>query len=153
MSLLAVAIAIGMLSGVLSTAVIACYRQGVLVRLNTVTLGINILLNVILIPRYQATGSAIALVITEALGFAVVLFVLAKRTEGSFPLRAFALLVVPILVCLGIGEILVDTQWVIRLAAMCVVYGAVVLTLRITTIDELRELTKRRVRADQNANA
>ena len=153
MSVLAVAIAIGMLSGVLSTAVIACYRQGVLVRLNTVTLVINIVLNIVLIPRYQATGAAIALVITEALGFAVVLYFLAKRTDGSFPLRAFALLAIPIVICLGIGELLADANWIIRLAAMCVAYVALVLGLRITTVDEVRQLTKRGVDADQVAHA
>lgn len=153
MSLLAVAIAIGMLSSVLSTAVIACYRQGVLVRLNTVTLAINIVLNIILIPRLQATGAAIALVVTEALGFSVVLFVLASRTRGSFPLRAFGLLVIPIVACLGLGELLADVHWVIRLGAMCAAYAALVLGLRITTMDEVRQLTKRRGHADQVANA
>ncbi len=153
MRLLAVAIAIGMLSAVLSTAVIACYRQGVLTRLNTVTLSANIVLNVILIPRFQATGAATALVATEALGFTVVLFVLVRRSDGAFPLRAFALLVVPIIVCLGIGELLIDVPWGVRLAAMCAAYATLVLVLRITSVAEIRQLMKRRARADEAVGA
>lgn len=144
-SVLAIAIAIGMISAVLSTAIIACHRQGVLTRLNTVTLGINIVLNLLLIPHFQATGAAIALVATEALGFTVAMWVLSRSHHGVFPLRAFALLPIPLAGSLAVGELL-GVHWLLRLAAMSAVYGTLILMLRITSVDEIRGLVQWRKR-------
>ncbi|GAC67483.1 flippase [Gordonia soli] len=95
LALLFLAAAITFLNGSASQALFAAHDQHFLLRLNAVTLTINIVLNVILIPLLGAVGAGIALVATEVIGFVVARVRLARRSPVREPWSFIVRLAIP----------------------------------------------------------
>ncbi|SDI99707.1 Membrane protein involved in the export of O-antigen and teichoic acid [Frankineae bacterium MT45] len=66
--ILLVAVALTFFTGLLGQALFAAHDQRFLLRLNVVNLGVNILLNLVLIPSHGAVGAGVALVASELSG-------------------------------------------------------------------------------------
>ncbi|GAB3133841.1 flippase [Tsukamurella serpentis] len=94
LGLLFVAVAIRLITGTLSQALFAAHDQVFLLRLNIVSLLVNIALNLALIPMFGAEGAAAALVASELLGFTVATWRLTARTPYRTP-WGFALRLMP----------------------------------------------------------
>ncbi|KAA1372965.1 oligosaccharide flippase family protein [Aeromicrobium fastidiosum] len=90
LALLFVAVGVTFLNGTVSQALFAAHEQAFLVRLNVVNLGINIVLNLVLIPLWGAAGAALALLVTELIGQVVASWRLSRRCAYRTP-WAFAI--------------------------------------------------------------
>lgn len=95
LGLLFVAAALTFLTGAASQALFAAHDQHFLMRLNAVTLGLNIVANIALIPAFGATGAAAALVGTEVIGLAASRWRLHTRKLYREPLPFGARLLLP----------------------------------------------------------
>lgn len=138
----ALAIAIGMVLALVSAALVAAHEQRFLTRLSTFNLVLNIALNLILIPRYQAMGSAIALVVSELSGLIVSMVMLSKHYGWVLSARSM-LLIPPVLAALATEQFLGGQNWALRLAACGVVYACAALALGAVRIGEMRRLLRR----------
>lgn len=136
--LLAIAVCISMISGVASTAVIARGQQGILTKLNTVNLIFNIALNVAMIPVWGAEGAARALVITEATGMLIVLWVIFHDEPRAFPWRSLRL-IVP-LVAAHLVASFMPGGFALRFTTTVVVYLILVLLVQVVGLNEIRAL-------------
>ncbi len=85
LGLLFVAVAIRLVTGTLSQGLFAAHDQIFLLRLNIVSLVLNIGLNVVLIPQFGAKGAAAALVTSELFGLVVATWRLTGRTPYRTP--------------------------------------------------------------------
>jgi O-antigen/teichoic acid export membrane protein len=143
LALLFVAIAIGMVSDVMSSAVLASHGQGSLVRLNTATLVLNLALNAVLIPRSGGDGPAPARVVCEGFGMVCILVILRRKVQRFLPWRGIAQVAgVTALVLVGDG-LLSGLPWGVRAAWVVVAYPALLLLTRTMTYSEIMELTGR----------
>lgn len=77
------AVAIGMVTAIFSVALVADHQQRTLTILNTCTLLLNIALNLALIPRFEATGAAISLIISECVGLLVCLVLMGAGSVAA----------------------------------------------------------------------
>lgn len=144
LGLISLGVAIGMVSAVISAALIADYKQNVLTWLNTAGLVLNVALNIVLIPRYDATGAAWALVSSELFGLSVIL-VLVYRSYGQFLPLGFLVRSVPaLLVPLGVERLLADQWWFLRMLAVGGAYVVCVALFRVVTVEEVRALLRAR---------
>lgn len=101
LAILLVAVGVTFLNGSLSQALFAAHQQVFLLRLNIVTLLINIGLNVALVPTWSVVGAAVALLVTEATGLVIVAWRLARMIEFRFPWRYSAALLVPTVIAMA----------------------------------------------------
>ncbi|MGZ9829428.1 oligosaccharide flippase family protein [Tsukamurella ocularis] len=85
LGLLFTAVAIRLVTGMLSQGLFAAHDQVFLLRLNIVGLLLNIGLNLVLIPQFGAKGAAASLVASETLGLAVATWRLSSRTPYRTP--------------------------------------------------------------------
>lgn len=85
--LLAIVLVVSIANMPVSQFVIVEGGTSTLLRLSVVTLGINIAANLIMIPRYGATGAAITTLFTETLGFLAVAAVASRYRAGVLPVR------------------------------------------------------------------
>ena len=72
LAILSIALAISYLNGVFGSAIMALGEQGRLLRLTSVTLGINLVVNLALIPPLGVNGAAIAVVVSEVAALLIV---------------------------------------------------------------------------------
>jgi len=144
MILVAVAMAIGMLSALISQALIASFQQGVLTRLNTFNLVLNIVLNVVLIPRYGAMGAAAALIASELNGLVVVSILMARKWPSFIPVGMIARLVPVVVVTLLLENTLMQAlPWWGRIIAVILTWFAGLFVFRAVRVTEVRELLGR----------
>ncbi|HEX2213673.1 MAG TPA: oligosaccharide flippase family protein, partial [Mycobacterium sp.] len=91
LALLLVGVALTFLTAVISQALFAAHDQVFLLRLNVINLLGNIVLNIVLAPKYGAVGAGAALVATEVIGLVVVVWRLGRlapyRTPWIFAVR------------------------------------------------------------------
>jgi O-antigen/teichoic acid export membrane protein len=85
-----IAVGVSFLTSIISDAMVAAHQQRYLTTLSAVNLGVNITLNVILIPRFGAIGCAIALIVTELSGVAFTQLRLKKAGVDPIPLGYIA---------------------------------------------------------------
>jgi O-antigen/teichoic acid export membrane protein len=89
--LLLIATAFSFVNTVAAQALVTAHRQAFLVRLSAVILVLNIALNLVLIPRFEAVGAGISLVVTEALATVTALLILRRmgriRVSWRFVVR------------------------------------------------------------------
>jgi O-antigen/teichoic acid export membrane protein len=109
--------------------------------------GLNVGLNILLIPRYGMLGSACATVVADVVWFAAVLYFF-HRTAGRLPIAG--ILVRPMLAGVVMGATLwygAVLQWMVRGAVATAVYFAVLLALgdpelkRLMSREESKEKT------------
>lgn len=125
LGLLFVAAALTFLTGAASQALFAAHDQHFLMRLNAVTLVVNILANIALIPRFGATGAAVALVGTELIGLAASRWRLHHRKLYHEPFAFGLRLVVPTAAAAAIAVALQGFSPLVSLPAAAVGYLAV----------------------------
>lgn len=142
LSLLWIAAAIALLTTVISSALVAGHAQNFLATLNTVNLVLNLALNVVLIPRYGATGAAIALICTELSGLLVCLVMLTRRLSRFIPLRQTLTLFACTAVALVVEQMLGDVYWVLRGLIVAATFYALAVLTRAVTLADLRELSE-----------
>lgn len=140
MVLVAVAMAIGMLSAVISQALIASFQQRILTHLNTFNLVLNIVLNVVLIPLYGAMGAASALVISELNGLVVVSILMMKRHMAFIPVGMIVRLAPVVIATLAIEELCGGVVWWGRILIVIVSWFALLFVFRAVRPAEVRGL-------------
>lgn len=139
-----IAVAIGMVTAVCSVALIADHQQRAMTILNTVTLGLNVALNLALIPRYEATGAAAALVMSEFVGLLVCCWLMARRIGNFVPARLLVRLVPALAICLVVEyTVLQVVHGVMRVLIVGAVYAAGLLAFRAVDVTEVRRLLSR----------
>ncbi|OBB22194.1 polysaccharide biosynthesis protein [Mycolicibacterium peregrinum] len=109
LSLLLVAVALTFLNAAISQALFAAHDQVFLFRLNLANLLGNIVLNIILTPRYGAEGAGAALIVAELIGLVVVSWRLGRisryRTPWLFGLRLLVPLGAAVAVAVGLQNL------------------------------------------------
>lgn len=118
MSVICVALALGLLSQVVSAALVAAHHQRFLTRLNTLNLVVNISLNLILIPHWGATGAAIALVATEGLGLIACYSLLRRNYPAFLEVPSLLGILASGAVALGVSQLLVTVPWLLRMVVV-----------------------------------
>lgn len=142
LALLWFSVAASMMGTLVSAALVAGHTQRFLAILNTCTLALNIGLNFMFIPRWQATGAAIALVITETVGVLFALVRLGRRSPGFWPWRDFVVLVGCLVVALGVEFFTAGMlPWVLRGLLVAGVFFAGAYLTRVVTPERIRELS------------
>lgn len=144
LGLLFVGIAIGMVSEVMSAAVVAAHAQRSLLTLNTATLLINLAANAVLIPLFGAEGAASALVLSEAFGLVCVLIILRRKVNSFLPWAAIQWITVCTVVVLAGDAALESLSWPVRAVWVVLAYPALLLLTRVTSIREVMALAGRR---------
>lgn len=135
--LVSIGVAIGMVSAIISAALIADYQQRTLTILNTFNLLLSIGLNFALIPQYGASGAAAALIVSEASGLLVCLVLLHRRYGSLLPIDTVLRLLPAIAVSFGVERLLVDEHWSLRVLLVGLTYVACTFLFRAVTRTEL----------------
>ena len=150
LALLLVAAAITFLSGVISQALFAAHRQVFLMRVSIVTLIVNIVLNIVLVPHYGATGAGIALVLTEIIGMLVTSWRLGRllpyRTPWLFAVR----LTVPLAACASLAVAMQHCPVLITIPVTAVVYLVVNFVIGPVTLKVIKSMLSKRNEAHAN---
>jgi O-antigen/teichoic acid export membrane protein len=146
LSIICIAVAIGMMTLVISSALLNAYLHSFLARLNTATLMFNIALNVVLIPWFGAVGAAVALVLSELCGLISCLVLLSRRYPGFFPMHS--VLVLPLCAGAALGaELLFEpVPWIPRILMALAVFVVVAFATRALSPAEVRLVLPRRFR-------
>jgi O-antigen/teichoic acid export membrane protein len=138
--LLLVAVAFGMMSDVVSTALVVADQQNFLTRLNTTTLVVNVAVNAALIPAYGATGAGIALVCSEALGFFAAIWRTSTISESVVEWRSLGVTLALAGVAVAIGFALHGWPWPVSAAIVLAVYVLGQLATRNVPLATLRAI-------------
>lgn len=103
LALLLVAVALTFVNAAISQALFAAHDQVFLFRLNLVNLVGNIVLNIVLAPRYGAVGAAVALIVAEVVGLGVATWRLGKIAPFGMPWLFGLRLLIPLGVAAGLA--------------------------------------------------
>ncbi len=118
----------------------AIYRQKEVLYVALANALVNVILNLILIPRYSLYGSAVATLVTELLGMGILLRLISRNFElqlGKTTMMVLAANLLPLPVFFMFGSFHV-------LAIISIVGGAYVLSLFIFGLVSLEEIKKLR---------
>jgi O-antigen/teichoic acid export membrane protein len=143
-AILVVGAAFSYLNSVFGFASVALNKQGRLLKVSIITIILNVLINLLLIPRYGVTGAATATLITEIVACIGVYAIFSRQTgirvKGVKVLvfLAAGLLMVP--VKLGIDQLLAPSfmQFAIAGIAISLVYVTTLAALRVIPADLLQ---------------
>ena len=138
--LLFIAVAIGMMTGLISAALVVANQQRVLAKLNTATLLVNLGLNLALIPPMGAEGAGIALVVSEGIGFCVSVWWLGRISAPVFDWTSSLLTAVSAGVAVAVGFALQGWYWLATAPLVLVVYAAAQLGTGNVSLRTLRGL-------------
>lgn len=139
MVLVAVAMAVGMLSAVISQALISSFHQRLLTRLNTFNLVLNIALNIVLIPRFGAMGAATALVVSELNGLIVVSVLMTRLHLAFIPTGMLVRLLPVVVATLAVEELSQSVVWWGRIGIVIVTWFVLLFVFRAVRIDEIKQ--------------
>ncbi|MFD9826429.1 flippase [Tsukamurella tyrosinosolvens] len=140
LGLLFVAVAIRLVTGTLSQGLFAAHDQVFLLRLNIVSLVLNIGLNVALIPQFGAKGAAASLVASEFFGLAVATWRLTGRTPYRTPWLFLVRLAPPVAAAAAVCFVGNSLPVLLTGALAAVVYVAVNLLLGPVRLNAARVL-------------
>lgn len=136
--------AISFVNLVTSQALITSHKQRSLVVISALALGLNITLNLVLIPRHGAVGSGISLVLTEALSLWVSQVLLYRTSGVGLPV----LYIVRLLPAVALGALgwlaLRHNGVVVVLAVTAAGYALGLLMFGPVTLEELRAIIARK---------
>lgn len=124
-----------------SSALVACRRHFTLLILAVSLAGINIVLNLIFIPRWGALAAALTTLATECLAALIVTIIIFRLIRFSLPIR-FLLLLLLISAFMAAVLIVLPSNWhlIIRLALIAPLYFASSVFVRLITTDKLNML-------------
>ncbi|MFH1182147.1 MAG: flippase [Candidatus Woesearchaeota archaeon] len=117
-------------------------KQKLFARATAIYLAINIALNLILIPKYQHIGVAAATILTQAVGFAVLLY---YSSKNGYAINVFKLLLKPLIASLVMSAVILglsDFSLFTLIALGAAAYLASLLLLRAIGREELTLLRK-----------
>lgn len=137
-----IAVAIGMITSVCSVALIAAHQQRALTILNTVTLVLNVVLNLVLIPMFDSMGAAAALVASESVGLIACTVLLSRRVGAFIPARVLLRLVPALAASLALEYALRSVDGTLRILLVGVGYAAAVVVFRVVDLRQLRALLR-----------
>lgn len=143
LALVSVGVAIGMLTAIMSTALIVDYQQRTLTILNTFNLLLNIGLNFALIPRYGAAGAAMSLIVSELSGLIVCLLLMTRRYKNCIPWPAILRMVPVIAVAWAVEMPLQGQPWWLRVLAVGLTYFVCLFAFQVVSVREVRQLLRR----------
>jgi O-antigen/teichoic acid export membrane protein len=152
LALLLVAAAISFVNGILSQAIFAAHDQVFLMRLNIWNLLVNILLNVILAPRYGAIGAGVAMIVAECTGLIVVNWRLGALTPYRTPWRFAFRLIFPLAACSALSVFGGDLSVLIVIPLASIVYLVVNLLFGPVTLKKMREVFSDSYRASGSSS-
>lgn len=141
LSLLWIAAAVSLLTTVISSALVAGHAQRFLATLNTINLGLNLVLNLWLIPEYGAVGAAVALIVTEMSGLLVCLVMLTRRLRQVVPVRQTLTLIACAGGALMVEQLTRDVPWIARGLLVAATFFGLAFMTRAVTPAGLRELS------------
>ncbi|WP_019343989.1 MULTISPECIES: oligosaccharide flippase family protein [Mycolicibacterium] len=122
LALLLVAVALTFLNAAISQALFAAHDQVFLFRLNLVNLIGNIVLNIVLTPRYGAVGAGAALIVAESVGLVVVTWRLSRVAPYRTPWRFALRLLVPLAAAAAVAVSLQHMSVLVTVPVAAVVY-------------------------------
>ena len=145
LALLFIAVGITFINSVSSQALFASHQQVFLLRLNVISLVINIGLNLVLIPSMGAAGAATALIVTELIGLVVTTVRLSQLSDYRTPWRFLGRLSVPVVAAGVVAELLYvgSVTFVPAFLAAVVVYVGVNIAVGPVRISTVRQLLGR----------
>jgi O-antigen/teichoic acid export membrane protein len=146
LQLFLVGAAIGFLNPLLATALFSAGRQGFLVRMALVTLALNIALNLALVPRFGAAGTAATLIASQLVGVGASTYVLYREGVRPPALRDLARILPGLGLALAALLLLADVPFLVRALVAGLVYGVLVIVLRALPLPILTSLFARRAR-------
>jgi O-antigen/teichoic acid export membrane protein len=153
LALLFVAAAVNFLTGLISQALFAAHDQVFLMRLNIVNLFINIALNIVFAPRYGAVGAAIAMVVSECLGFIVANWRLRATTTYRTPWRFAIRLTLPVAASGAVAVFANDVSVLVVIPIVSVVYVVVNLLAGPVTHKKMRSILSDSSEVGRSASA
>lgn len=118
---------------------VSTHRQWLLTRLTLVMLATNVALNVLLIPQFSFIGASLATVLTEFVGFLIVLYWLLRDHRYAFPLSLLGIIPTA-LMFQGVVWLSRGLPQLLGLAMCAVTYPALALLFRCLSFDDLRKL-------------
>lgn len=120
-------------------------RQKAVATVGFVNMAANVALNLLIIPRYGFTGAAATTLATEALGLMQMFYLLRRNISLTRTVSTAITLVPPAAVMGVLVWLLRDRLPVAAVIAMAaVIYGAIVVSLKIITIAEIRAVWRRK---------
>lgn len=145
LALLFVAVGITFINSVSSQALFASHQQVFLLRLNVISLVINIGLNLALIPAMGAAGAALALIVTELIGLVVTTIRLSQLSGYRTPWVFLGRLSIPVIAAGAVAEVLHvgSMTFIPAFVAAVVVYLGVNIVLGPVRVSTVRELLRR----------
>jgi O-antigen/teichoic acid export membrane protein len=142
MQILAFAVGLIWLSNLTDHALIATGRQSALLWIALAGLVVNVAVNLVLIPLYEARGAAAATVATE-LFVLVPALVLVTRTSGSRPSLAVPLRIAAVGAVTAIAVLALPLHWLFEAPLALLIFGAGVTLSGVVSGDDLRLLRGR----------
>jgi O-antigen/teichoic acid export membrane protein len=139
LKLLLVAVALTFLNAAISQALFAAHDQVFLFRLNLVNLIGNIILNIVLTPRYGAVGAGAALIVAELTGLLVVTWRLSRITPYRTPWLFGLRLAIPLGAAAAVTIPLQHASVLVTLPVSALVYLAVNLVVGPVTPQVIRK--------------
>jgi O-antigen/teichoic acid export membrane protein len=113
-----------------------------------VTVGLNILLNFILIPRYHAAGAAVATIATQVFAVGGIVILCLRTVDIGLPRASLIRLVlfagVCVVVVIGIGRFLFPGDWMISFPVMALLMLLGAMALGVFRISEMKALLSSR---------
>lgn len=152
-ALLSIAVALTFVTAALSQGLFAAHDQVFMLRLNIVTLLINIVLNILLAPRYGAVGAGAALVLTEACGVVIASWRLHHLADYRTPWVYLARLSVPLLACATTAYIMRGAPALLSVIVAALVYITVNITIGPTTLSAIKSALSTKTDAEESENS
>ncbi|MEJ2868887.1 flippase [Actinomycetospora sp. OC33-EN08] len=153
-----IAVAMTFLSAIVSDGLIAAHEQRYLTTMSTINLGINIVGNIILVPRLGAVACGIMLIVTETIGVLASQWRLRRHGVHPLPFGYLARLVPAGLLALGAIWLTYDLPLIVPMAAGGIAYvggallvGAIPAAMRDALLGALRPKSLDRMEAEAAA--
>lgn len=145
LAMLFIAVGITFINSVSSQALFASHQQVFLLRLNVISLVINIGLNLALIPMMGAAGAALALIVTELIGLVVTTIRLSQLSGYRTPWVFLGRLSIPAIASGVVAEALYagSVTFVPAFLAAVIVYLGINLAVGPVRVSTVRELLRR----------
>lgn len=150
-----IAVAMTFLSAIVSDGLIAAHEQRYLTTMSTINLAINIVGNIILIPRLGAVACGIMLIVTETIGVLASQWRLRRHGVHPLPFGYLLRLVPAALLALGAIWLTYDLPLILPMAAGGIAYvggallvGAIPAAMRNALLSALRPKSLDRMEAE-----
>jgi O-antigen/teichoic acid export membrane protein len=149
LKILIVAVAISFLNALLGYLLVARHHEKAILKLAVFTISVNLILNLILIPRFSFYAATWTTILSEALGLAISLWLVQRHFHflpspfiGAKSFFAALIACVPVYWLAGIQVQAARESFVVLMAAAIVfaaVYFAMLIPLRALSLKEVRE--------------